>query len=298
MKKMYGITTAMLIPYDEKGNVMIKELEEYTEFLISKGIHCLYPLGSMGEMHLISVEQRKIAAETIVKTANGRVPVFVHIGAMSSKDTFELAKHAYEIGADGIGAVTPSYWPFKRKEVINFYKELSNIVPEDFPIYMYNIPQYSTIDLTLDMVEEITASCKNIVGIKYSVQNLPRTQEYLSITNNDFSVIQGGDLFSVLYLTLGCDGIISGYSAAFPEYFVKIYDLIQEGKVDEAIKVQKEVTELSSYLKKEISTIPKLKTYLKLRGINMGYANKPFMMPDEQQTKALAKHLEKYYPNK
>lgn len=294
MRRMYGITTAMLTPVNENGEVLVKELENYVEFLIEKGVHCLYPLGSMGEMNLLRVDQRKLAAKTVIDKVNGRIPVFIHIGAVRVEDTMELARHAYAAGADGIGAVTPSYWPFKRHEIIAFYKELSAQVPEDFPIYMYNIPQYSTIDLTADMVEEITDCCKNIIGIKYSVGNMARTQEYLKIKTNNFSVIQGGDLLTTLALSLGCDGVISGYSSVFPEYFVKIYDSYQADRFDEANALQREITELTSFMKKDISTIPKLKAYLSLRGIHAGVCQKPFQMPASEQKAELKENLRKY----
>ena len=294
MKRMYGITTAMLTPVNENGEVLVKELEDYVEFLIEKGVHCLYPVGSIGEMNLLRLEQRKLAAKTVIDKVNGRIPVFVHIGAVRTEDTMELARHAYAAGADGIGAVTPSYWPFKRHEVIAFYKELSKQVPEDFPIYMYNIPQYSTIDVTTEMAEEITSCCKNITGIKYSVGNMARTQEYLKIKTNDFSVIQGGDLLTTLALSLGCDGVISGYSSVFPEYFVNIYNCYKAGRFDEANALQREITDLTSFMKKEISTIPKLKAYLSLRGIQGGVCQRPFQMPSPEQEAELKNNLRKY----
>lgn len=293
MKKMFGVSTAMLTPLNEYGEVMVPELEQYVDFLISKGVHCLYPLGSMGEMNLLTVPQRKIVAETVVKKTDHRVPVFVHVGAIRYEDTLELASHALEIGADGIGAVTPSYWPFKENEIIKFYQLLSASLPKNFPIYMYNIPQYSTIDLTTKMVKEIVDTCENIVGIKYSVGNMARTQEYIEV-NKNFSVLQGGDLLMTLALSLGCEGVISGYSAAFPEYFVRIYDAYLANDLQTANKYQKEITHLTSFLKKELSTIPKLKAYLNLRGINVGVAKQPFLMPDQQQLSRLKLELTKF----
>lgn len=291
MKKMYGVSTAMLTPINEQGEILVSELEKYVDFLIEKGVHCLYPLGSMGEMNLLTVAQRKLVAETVVTKTDKRIPVFVHIGATRLQDTIELAMHAKEIGADGIGAVTPSYWPFKKNEVIQFYQALSHALPNDFPIYMYNIPQYSTIDLTTEMVREIVNTCPNIVGLKYSVGNMARTQEYLEV-NKDFSVLQGGDLLMTLALNLGCDGVISGYSSTFPEYFVKIYDAYMAGDLKTANQYQKEITKFTAFLKSELSTIPKLKGYLKLRGIDVGVANSPFIMPSKEQLALMEKELE------
>ena len=50
MKKMKGVITAMTTPFDEHDQVDVKALEEQVEFLIQKGVNCLYPCGTTGEM--------------------------------------------------------------------------------------------------------------------------------------------------------------------------------------------------------------------------------------------------------
>ena len=37
MKKLYGVTVAMITPFTEEGNVDVKALEKLTEMLISRG---------------------------------------------------------------------------------------------------------------------------------------------------------------------------------------------------------------------------------------------------------------------
>ena len=41
MKKLYGVTVAMITPFTEEGNVDVKALEKLTEMLISRGVNCL-----------------------------------------------------------------------------------------------------------------------------------------------------------------------------------------------------------------------------------------------------------------
>ena len=91
MKKLYGVITAMTTPFTQDNKVDVAALEEQTEFLIQKGIHCLYPCGTTGEMFSMSAEERELVAETVVKKAAGRVTVFVHVGAMCQDCTIRLA---------------------------------------------------------------------------------------------------------------------------------------------------------------------------------------------------------------
>ena len=67
MKKMFGINTALIPPFDAKGRVDFDALGKQVDFLISKGVHNLYPLGTMGEAFSMSVEERKLVAEKVME---------------------------------------------------------------------------------------------------------------------------------------------------------------------------------------------------------------------------------------
>lgn len=69
MKKLYGVITAMTTPFTADNKVDVAALEAQTEYLIQKGVQCLYPCGTTGEMYLMSAEERELVAETVVKKA-------------------------------------------------------------------------------------------------------------------------------------------------------------------------------------------------------------------------------------
>ena len=80
MKKLYGVTAAMVTPFDSQGKVNLEAVGELTDFLIGRGIHCLYPLGTTGEMPRLTAQERMTVADAVVHRANGRVPVYIHCG--------------------------------------------------------------------------------------------------------------------------------------------------------------------------------------------------------------------------
>lgn len=90
-------------------------------------------------MFRLSLAERKRVAEVVVPEANHRLPVFIHVGAMHMDDTLDLARHAHQIGADGIGAVTPSYFGVSDREMEAYYVAVANAVPADFPVYLYKV---------------------------------------------------------------------------------------------------------------------------------------------------------------
>lgn len=280
MKKLQGVITAMTTCLDENDQVDVLATEALTEFLIEKGVDCLYPCGTTGESHLLTVEERKLIAETVVKKANGRVTVYIQVGAMTTKDTLELAKHAHEIGADGIGVVTPSYFHVDDEGIINFFTEVANSVPKDFPMYLYGIPQCAVNDISLYVAEKCAEKCENIIGIKYSYQDMHKICAYQKINNGEFSVVVGLDRLFLPSLVIGCDGTVSGVSCPIPEPFVNIYKYYKNNDLENA-KIWHEIAHDVVVGLKAGSDMSIFKHALDVRGLKGGYMRKPLSTIDE-----------------
>jgi dihydrodipicolinate synthase/N-acetylneuraminate lyase len=274
IKLLHGVTTAMVTPFDENGQVNYDKIKTLTRFLISKGVHCLYPLGTTGEMYRLSVAERKAVAETVVEAAKQQVTVYIHVGAMNQEDTIELARHAHQIGADGIGVVTPAFFSVNDREMEAYYVKVASSVPNDFPVYLYNIPQCSSNDLKTEVAQSIASKCKNVVGIKYSYADFLRTNEYLTINEGNFSVLHGADRLFLPALSMGCTGAVSGVSCVYPEPFVAVYNAFQANDLNKAREMQKIAIQFCEILKSG-SNMSYFKEGLKHRGVDVGYMRAP-----------------------
>jgi dihydrodipicolinate synthase/N-acetylneuraminate lyase len=293
MKKLYGVTVAMITPLDDQDRIIESSVQEHVEFLIQKGVQCLYPLGTTGEMFLLDIAERKRVAQIVVEQAKGRVPVFIHVGAMRAKDTLELARHACAIGADGIGAVTPAFFSVNDRELEEYYVSISGSVPDHFPIYMYSIPQCAGNDITPAVAEKIVARTPNVIGIKYSYADMLRTSRYLQVNNGQFSVLHGADrLFNAL-LTMGCAGVVSGLASVFPEPFVAIYDAFRKGNLEKTRGLQETACKLGEILLNG-TNMAYYKAGLKMRGIDAGHMRKPLLDLSVEQIADLKMKLEAY----
>ena len=266
MKKLYGVVTPVITPLTENDTVDVESLENLTDYLIEKGINCLYPNGTTGEMLYFEIEERKLIAETIVKKAAGRVPVFIQVGAMSQKQTVELAKHAYDIGADGIGVVTPVFFKLTDKALVDFYTAVAQSVPEDFPVYLYAIPQNAVNDITPAVAAIIAKKCKNVIGIKYSYPDFTKLQEFMLINDGQFSVLVGPDHLFQAVVSVGGEGTVSGNAMVIPEHYYALNKAIEEGDVDLATKLQRRTNILNKILC-EKNNIGCYKVVLKSKGI-------------------------------
>ncbi|MCO8050637.1 MULTISPECIES: dihydrodipicolinate synthase family protein [Proteus] len=283
MKKLFGVTVAMVTPFDSNDQVDIKALSALTDMLVTKGVDCLYPCGTTGEMLRLSALERKNVAKTVVETVNKRLPVFIHVGAMTLIETIELAKHAVEIGADGIGVVTPQFFGATDRELENYFVTVANSVPDDFPVYLYNIPQCAANNIKPELAAKVQQQCKNVIGIKYSFADNNTTLSYLAIADG-FSVLHGYDKLFLGLLDAGCDGTVSGCACVFPEPFVNMYKAYIAGDHQEAKHWQQFCVKFSDALKSG-ANMAIFKSALTMRGLDGGHMRLPQLdlLPEENQ---------------
>lgn len=293
MKKLYGVTVPLVTPFDENGKVDVRSLENLTEYLIEKGIQCLYPVGTTGEMMYLSVEERKQVAETVIRQAGGRAVVYVQAGAWNLEDTIDLARHAEEKEADGIGVVTPVFFKLTDKELLTYYKAVSGSVGPDFPIYLYGIPQCAVNDITPELARSVADVCPNVVGIKYSVNNMSRIQEFMTLREGSFSVLCGPDKLFAVTCFAGGDGTVSGNANVIPEHYEAIWDAIQKGDAAKAMEMQRRTNILNNVLSAS-QNIACYKAALKHRGIIAESKMRAPLMPLETEAeKILIEKLDK-----
>ena len=97
--KIKGVIVPPITPFNAQGQVDSAAIKRLVDFLIERGIHGLFPGGTTGEGPLLSISERRQLAETFVAAADGRVPVIIHTGAITTGDTIDLTRHAQAIGA-------------------------------------------------------------------------------------------------------------------------------------------------------------------------------------------------------
>lgn len=111
MKNIFkGVWPALFTPLDKFGAPNISELKKLTELVIKQELDGLYILGSTGQGFLLKEEQRKNVAKVVLDITNGRLPVIVQVGSMTTNESVKLAQHAAKNGANGISSVGPIYY--------------------------------------------------------------------------------------------------------------------------------------------------------------------------------------------
>lgn len=281
----------MITPLDENQNINQKATCELIDYLINKGISGLFILGTNGEFHVLTDDEKVEFAKIVIKYTNNRVPVFVGTGGNSTREVINLSKRMEEIGASALSIITPYFVTPTQKELIVHYKAIAEAV--NLPIMIYNMPGKTGINIEPESVREL-AKVKNIIGIKDSSGKLDNMKAYIEATKGeDFGVFSGSDSIILDILKAGGHGAVAATANFLAGIDMAIYDNFIKGDLEAAQKAQDSIEELRRILK--LGTIPSvIKKAVVLNGIDVGTARFPVTQPTGEALEEIKKVVENY----
>ncbi|MHA1244936.1 MAG: dihydrodipicolinate synthase family protein [Candidatus Heimdallarchaeota archaeon] len=249
IRKFKGIFVSALTPFDENFEVDYKQVKCYTDFVIEKGVHGIVSCGINGEFSSMSMAERKKVIKTTIDAAKERVPVIAGAYNCSYKESIELANFAEEVGAAGVILTTPYF--FRKPSDIGLFNYFSEVLSQvkKIPVILCNVPIYALIAIKTNLIENLIAKHKNVVGIKDLSGNPETIREYAGTFEN-LSVFVASDQMAFHGLNVGSDGIVSAIASTFPEYLLKIYDHHSKREIDQAWIEQESLTGIRSLMKR------------------------------------------------
>jgi len=266
-----GVFPALLTPFDANDQVDLAMYEKNLDAQVEAGIHGIIIGGSLGEASTLTLDEKELLVRFSVKKLAGKLPVIMNIAEGSTKDAIQQAKLAKEWGADGIMLLPPMRYKADDREVVEYFKAVA--ANTDLPIMIYNNPVDYKIDVTLDMFEELSA-IPHINAIKESTRDVTNITRLKNKFGDRFAVLCGVDPLTVEELALGADGLVAGLVDAFPKETVVMYNLVKQGKLEEAIKIYRWFMPLL-----ELDIHPKLVQYIKLAAAQTGIGSEHVRAP-------------------
>ena len=234
VKDIRGVIPAMVTPFDGNEALDLARTRALTAKLIEDGAQGLYLTGSTGEGFLCTSDERKAFVETVLDEAAGRIPVIVHVGAISTLASEDLARHAARAGAAAISSVPPIYWKFSDDQIAAYYSDL--VQAAGIPMIVYNVTLAGLV--SYEMLLRL-GRIEGVEGIKYTsstVFDIFRIKEALG---QDFAVYSGSDELAVSGLAFGADGIIGSTYNVLTPLFLKLNAQMAAGDVIAARETQK-----------------------------------------------------------
>jgi len=285
MKDLRGIYPALPTPMAANGEINYASLRNLVDFEIAQGVDGLYVGGSTAESFLLTEDERKKIAETVLTHTAGKVKVIVHTGAGGTDAARRLSKHAKANGADAISSVPPIYFKYTTDEVIAYYLDL--IESSDMPLVVYNIPAFTGINMTQGPISELFKHPR-VVALKHTNTNMYELERVLA-HNPSLIALNGYDEAFLSGLSMGASGMIGSTVNFMARKFIALRDAFVAGKNSEALKLQGEVNEIVETMV-EVGVFNAVKYAITLRGVDCGSCRgpfKPLQDSDKQRVKAV-----------
>jgi 4-hydroxy-tetrahydrodipicolinate synthase len=277
-----GVGTAMVTPFTADGKVDYYTLQQLVEFQIKCGANAIIACGTTGEKSTLRHEEHLKVIETILTTANKRIPVIAGTGSNDTLYTLELSKEAEKMGADGLLMVTPYYNKTSQSGLIKHYNYVADRV--NTPIILYNVPSRTGVNI---QPETYASLCNhpNIVATKEANGDISALARTICLCGDKLDIYSGNDDQTVAMMAMGAKGVISVVSNLIPQEMATLCKRALDGDFKGAMSVQNKYLDLMNQMFIDVNPIP-VKEAMNMAGLTVGECRMPlFSTSDENKEK-------------
>ena len=294
MEKIIGLINAPFTPFYENGEVNYEPIEAYAKMLVKNGLQGVFINGSSGEGYMLTDEERMKLAERWVEVSPKGFKVIVHVGSCCVKSSRKLAEHAQKIGAWGIGAMAPPFPKVGRvEELVKYCEEIACGAP-DLPFYYYNMPSMTGVSLSVpSFLIEGKKTMPNLVGTKFTHNNLMEMGECLELNNGEFEVLHGYDEILIAGLALGAVAGVGSTYNYLPAVYQNLFDAFKKGDICTARRMQQKSIEIVKIIIKYGGGVRGGKAIMNLIGVDCGRCRLPVTPFGDDEYSSLKRDLEK-----
>lgn len=247
---MHGIHTALVTPFDARGEVDVPAFERAVARQLAAGIHGLVPCGTTGETPTLSTEEQDLLVRSCLEQAGGRVPVTAGIGSNDTRGTVRRAEQVAALGAQAGLLVFPYYNKPNPEGLRAHVREVARV---GLPLVLYHVPGRTGQLLPAPLVAELS-SMPGVIALKEATGDLRYGGDV--ITRTSTPVLSGDDFSFLGLMAQGAAGCISVVSNVDPVRTVGIHDAVVAGQLPRAQRLLNELWPLITFLFADSNPVP------------------------------------------
>ena len=288
-KKLFkGCGTALVTPF--KGEEVDYEAFTATvDWQVTTGIDFLVPLGTTGETPTLTESEKLQLLEVTLQHAAGR-PVLAGVGSNSVRGTLENMRLLQD--ADGFLVVVPFYNKPPQRGMYEYFKAIAGATHK--PIVLYNVPGRTGSNILPETVLALAQDVPNIVGIKEASGKMDQALAILQGRPEGFALLSGNDEDTFRLMQAGADGVISVASNVFPSAMVDFVRTLEEGRGEDAARMQERLLPLFKALFVEPNPIP-AKAAMAQLGLMENSLRLPLVKASESTEKIIKETLQQLF---
>lgn len=266
-----GVFPAVTTKFTNEDELDIPAFLKNIDAQLNAGVNGIVLGGTLGEASTLSDDEKIVLLKETVSFIDNRIPVILNIAEQTTAKACEVAQAAQKNGVNGLMLLPPMRYKADDKETVNYFKTIA--AAADLPIMIYNNPIDYRILVTLDMFEDLAMDSK-FQAVKESTREVSNVTKMKNRFGNRFKVLTGVDTLALESLLLGADGWVAGLVCAFPAETVALFKLVAEGRIEEAVKLNRWFFPLL-----ELDVHPKLVQNIKLAEVFTGLGTEKVRLP-------------------
>ena len=294
-KPLRGIIPPMVSPLLDRDTLDIEGLERLIEHILAGGVHGLFILGTTGEAPGLGYRLRYELIERTCDQVAHRVPVLVGITDTAFTESVNIARKAYDAGAQAVVLAPPYYFPASQPELLEYLEHLMPELP--LPLFLYNMPSHTGLDFKPETVRA-AAGIDGIVGLKDNSADMSYFHQLQTILKDrpDFTFLVGPEKRLGETILLGGHGGVSGGANLCPRLYVDLYNAARNRDIAAVDVLHEKVMRINTTIYRvgryKSSFLKGIKCALSCLGICSDFMAEPYHRFRPAERKIIRQHLE------
>ncbi len=240
LERFEGVWTALVTPFNRKGEIDFEGLEKNVQFQIANGAH-LVPTGTTGESPTLDWREHDRVISRVVKLAKGKAFVIAGTGSNSTQEALRGTKHAVEVGAEGALLVDCYYnGPSSLELRTQYYEVIAKAFRKTF-IVPYIIPGRTGTKLEVEDLAILHRKFRNVRSVKEATGDLDRMAKTRVLCGEDFDILSGDDDKTFEMMTrsdIRASGVVSVMSNIVPGPIGEMVKAVLKGDIERANRLK------------------------------------------------------------
>lgn len=286
-----GIMPVLMTPMHEDGSPDHKGCIKLLDYLYQTPLPGLWALGSGGEAFNISHEHRVEFTKIVAEHVGSKTCLLVGAGSTVLPNVYRFFEDTAGMDITGYH-VLPNDRKLKTAAIVDYYTQIADRSP--LPIWLYSNPA-RMLQFPVEAVEEI-AQHPNVAGMKVGGYDMSLAARLGALSSEKFQVLGAGGGNLLGYLAYGIECITMSTGSVFPQEYVEVFNLWQEGKIAEARKKSYEIAGLIGAIApwKNTEDSAEVKAALELLGVCQRWTYPPFQPCNKQEMNKIEQALRDY----
>jgi 4-hydroxy-tetrahydrodipicolinate synthase len=290
MKKFGRLLTAMVTPFNVRGQVDYAQAKKLAKALLESGSDGLVVSGTTGESPTLTAEEKLRLFEEIRAAAGKNTTIVAGTGNYNTQESIDLTKEAENTGVDACLLTVPYYNKPNQQGLYQHFKAIAGSTR--LPCIIYNVPSRTITNLAVETAVKLS-KIDNIVGIKEASADFGQIARIIDGVDSDFMVYSGNDADTFHILGLGGYGVIGVITHLVGRQYKQMMDLFFAGKIEQSARLHRSFIPLVNTMFMIGSPMP-IKYALNYLGFRVGKPRLPLVVPDEKTRAVIEQTLKNY----